>query len=1012
MDRSGPALPPADALLAACIEQTHDLVLVTDRSGRRLLANRRFEACFAAADALLPLALPGPDGEATRSALQRAFEQARLDDAALLLRARDGSTVHLLARASAVGEHVVWHFEDQSGQRALAQQARHLADLLDMAQEFGRLGVWEREIPSGRGRWDRHVFGFWGLPYGDDTPDFEAAAAQIHPEDRVVLNYLESTRQAGHYAARYRVIQPDGSVRWIHSQWEVKDGPAGTPDRAIGIMMDDTPVYELARSLGDASAQLKLAVELADIAIWRHDLTTDRMHYNDRAFAVLDVPVRPEGLSIAEVRATIHPDDLPRVLASAQQALKSERPTDMEARYRRSDGTWRNVLTRRVVQRSPDGTALAFLGVALDVTDQVQHAREAAELAHRLELTASAAGIGIWTRDLVEETGTWNAQMYALAGRPLTLPPPDRSEWLDRVVHPDDRERMRAGRDEVVDAGGRMVEQEFRIVRPDGEVRWMVNRARVETLSGHPTIIGVTLDVTERRRTEAALRNADERAALAARSVGIGTWETTVDGSFERWDEQMFHLRGLVPQAHPPSRDQRLALVHPEDRGRNIDARSTALGSPQVSRYEFRVVLPDGGVRWLASRSIPVLDAHGKVQRRVGVNWDVTDAKNAELARQQTAVAERASQAKSQFLARMSHELRTPLNAVLGFTQLLQIEAETHVAGDRATKLGHIRAAGEHLLSLIDGVLDLSGLEAGNLKLDPQPIALAELVEQALPLVTRLAQQQGVTLSTGALAGTVSADRTRLVQVLVNLLSNAIKYNRRGGSVTVSSAPGAADGNSIGFIVTDTGRGMNADQLAHLFEPFNRLGIEREGIEGTGIGLTIVKALVTGMGGTIAVRSRAGEGTTVEVRLPATTGATATEPSGVAQPVRHGTRSGQILYIEDNAVNVLLVEELVRNLSGLQIESAATGSAGVERARELRPDLVLVDMQLPDFDGFEVLRRLRATPETAGIACVALSANAMPEDIERALLAGFSDYWTKPIDFQVFLAALQQRFPG
>jgi signal transduction histidine kinase/CheY-like chemotaxis protein len=1009
VDRSGPALPSADALLEACIEQTHDLWVLTDRTGRPLRANGRFRAAFGDATDLVSLTPPGSAGDAARAAIARAFADGALADTEITLRGADGSELALRARAHGVQDRLVWHLEDLGGQHALARQAHHLADLLDMAQEFGRLGVWQREIPSGKGVWDRHVFGFWGLDPAQGTPDFERAAVQIHPDDRVALNYRESTKRAGHYASRFRVIQPDGGVRWIHSQWEVKTAPDGTPDRALGIMMDDTPVYELARSLGDASAQLKLAVELADIAIWRHDLITDRMHYNDRAFAVLDIPVRPEGLSIAEVRSFIHPDDLPRVLASAQQALRSDKPTDMEARYRRSDGTWRHVLTRRVVQRAPDGTPLAFLGVALDVTDQVQHARAAAELAQRLDLAAAGAGIGIWSRDTETGQGTWNDQMYALCGRSTELPPPDRDEWLDRIVHPDDRALMFRARNDVVAAGGAMVEQEFRIVRPDGEVRWMVNRARTEMLNGHKTVIGVTIDVTERRRTEQALRSADERSALAARSAGIGTWEMALDGSgAERWDEQMFRLRGMTPQSRPPTREQRLAIVHPDDRARNVDARGGAMTSPQVLRYEFRVLLPDGSTRWLASRSMPVLGADGKVQRRIGVNWDVTDAKDAETAREQTAVAERASQAKSQFLARMSHELRTPLNAVLGFTQLLQIEADG--APERAAKLGHIRHAGEHLLSLIDGVLDLASLEAGNLKLELQSVGLADIVEQALPLVAALAGQHGVTLRTGVLPGHVRADRTRFVQVLVNLLTNAIKYNRRGGSVQIDSHP---DGASVCLVVADTGRGMTGEQLAHLFEPFNRLGIEREGIEGTGVGLTIVKALVLGMEGTVAVRSRAGEGTSVEVRLPAAPAAAAAPArANAALPAAGGERGGQLLYIEDNAVNVLLVEELVERLSGLRIASEPTGAAGVARARELRPDLVLVDMQLPDFDGFEVLRRLRAAPETAAVACIALSANAMPEDIERALKAGFVDYWTKPIDFRAFLGALETRFPS
>jgi len=433
--------------------------------------------------------------------------------------------------------------------------------------------------------------------------------------------------------------------------------------------------------------------------------------------------------------------------------------------------------------------------------------------------------------------------------------------------------------------------------------------------------------------------------------------------------------------------------------------------------YEFRIRWPDGTWRWLASRSAAVLNDAGQPVRRVGVNWDITESKNAELTRQQAALAEREIQAKSQFLSRMSHELRTPLNAVLGFTQLLQIEARQSAQSAQLAKLEHIRAAGDHLLSLINDVLDLSGMEAGETRLSMQPVDLAQLVRQSLPLLQSLASQHGVELETGRAEGIALADPTRLRQVLINLLSNAIKYNRPGGTVRVESH--GADGEAT-LSVRDTGRGLTREQVASLFEPFNRFGVESEGIEGTGIGLTIVKALVDGMGGRIEVESSPGRGTVFSVTLQA---ATTAEPAD-GDPGEAGTvpdllvaltpvaRSGTILYIEDNQVNVLLVEELVRTVGGVTVVSEASGAAGVERAVSLRPDLVLVDLQLPDFDGYEVLRRLRADARTRAIPCIALSANAMREDIERGLASGFTDYWTKPLDFGVFIAALHRLFPA
>ncbi|MDQ6638518.1 MAG: PAS domain-containing protein, partial [Pseudomonadota bacterium] len=877
-------------------------------------------------------------------------------------------------------------------------------------------GIWEREIPSGEGRWDKHVFSFWGIDPAAGTPNYSEAIQRIHPEDRARMNYVESTRRAGRYAQRYRVIQPDGKTRWIHSQWEVKNGPRGVPDRALGVMMDDTEAYDAARTLSDINAQLKLAVDLGKIAIWRHDLRTGRMHYSDLAFELLGMPPRPEGLSIDEVRSFIHPDDIPLVLASAEQALASREPTDMEARYRRSDGTWRYVLTRRVVERNEKDEPIAFVGVALDMTERVEHLRRAEELARRLDAASRAAGVGIWTTTAEPGGADWNAQMFELFDRCEPPDPPTFGHWLRESVHPGDRGRVGREAYAYFISGDQPFDIEFRALRKDASVRWIVMRADIDRIHAGPRrLLGIAMDVTERHRALDALREASQRAALITSHAGIGTWEADVDGS-ERWDAQMFHLRGLTPQERAPTRAERMALVHPDDVAVVLDGVADASAAQLPAAYEFRVRLPDGSYRWLASRSAKVLDDSGRPGRRVGVNWDVTESKNAEIVRQQAALAEREIQAKSQFLSRMSHELRTPLNAVLGFTQLLQIEARKEGQAGQLAKLEHIRSAGDHLLSLINDVLDLSGLEAGEIRLSTQAVDLGQLVRQSLPLLQSLATQHGVELETGHVEGVASADPTRLRQVLINLLSNAIKYNRPGGTVVVESH---AHDREATLSVRDSGRGLSAAQITSLFEPFNRFGVENEGIEGTGIGLTIVKALVDGMGGRIEVESEPGHGTLFVVTLPAASASAVTEGAperaAAAFDLAAATSiesSGTILYIEDNQVNVLLVEELVRAVGGLQVVSEATGAAGVERAVATRPDLVLIDLQLPDFDGYEVLRRLRADARTRAIPCVALSANAMREDIERGLAGGFADYWTKPIDFAVFIAALHRLFPG
>ena len=453
-----------------------------------------------------------------------------------------------------------------------------------------------------------------------------------------------------------------------------------------------------------------------------------------------------------------------------------------------------------------------------------------------------------------------------------------------------------------------------------------------------------------------------------------------------------------------------MALVHPDDREATWRELMQATREGRPSNLEFRVCWPDGQCRLIASRSVAVRDEHGQPTRRIGVNWDITDSRAAQHAREEKLMAQRESQAKSQFLSRMSHELRTPLNAVLGFAQLLLGDGGKASADTRRRHLEQIHRAGRHLLALIDDVLDLSSLEGGEMRVNAQPVPLAALVAETLPLVARQARQRKLQLYSGALAGVALADPTRLRQVLLNLLTNAVKYNREGGRVLVEAEPA---GDGVLLRVSDTGRGMSEAQLQQAFEPFNRLGLEHEGIEGTGIGLAIVKAMVERMGGTVQARSTPERGSAFEVRLRAGTAADGTAPAAapaLPQDAPQSQRAARLLYIEDNPVNLLIVQEALAQRSDLQLDTAVDGLSGVQLARSGRPDLILVDMQLPDIDGHEVLRRLRADDDTAGIPCISLSANAMPDDIQRALRAGFADYWTKPLDLGVFMRSLDAIF--
>ena len=374
--------------------------------------------------------------------------------------------------------------------------------------------------------------------------------------------------------------------------------------------------------------------------------------------------------------------------------------------------------------------------------------------------------------------------------------------------------------------------------------------------------------------------------------------------------------------------------------------------------------------------------------------------------------ADRANRAKSEFLSRMSHELRTPLNAVLGFAQLLEMES---VGAEQRDSVNHILKAGRHLLGLINEVLDISRIEAGRLRLSLEPVPVAETLQAAVDLVRPLAAERGIELRAEGPDDRqhVLADRQRLQQVLLNLLSNAVKYNRDGGAVRVTC--GGTPEHRLRITVADSGRGMTPEQMAHLFTPFERLGAEASVVEGTGLGLTLSKHLVEAMGGAMQVESQVGVGSAFSLELPvAEAPAEALEPPRTADGRATEARAAglSVLYIEDNLSNLRLIERVLARRPGTKLLSAMQGRLGLDLAREHRPDLILLDLHLPDLPGEEVLHRLRSDPRTREIPVVVLSADASAGQIERLLGVGARAYLTKPLDVRKLLAVLDERVPG
>jgi signal transduction histidine kinase/CheY-like chemotaxis protein len=368
-----------------------------------------------------------------------------------------------------------------------------------------------------------------------------------------------------------------------------------------------------------------------------------------------------------------------------------------------------------------------------------------------------------------------------------------------------------------------------------------------------------------------------------------------------------------------------------------------------------------------------------------------------------------ANRAKSQFLSRMSHELRTPLNAILGFGQLLGMG---HLDDDQREGVDHIMRAGRHLLDLINEVLDLSRIDTGGLSLSLEPVNVDELVADAVSLVGPMGAERRMALRSERedAAAHVLADRQRVKQVLVNLLANAVKYSAPGSMTTVL-AERAADGR-IRITVADTGPGIAPEMLSRLFSPFDRLGAEAGATEGTGLGLALSKALVEAMGGTIGVESTVGVGSRFWFELPETQPVTVGPEMGAdvaavaTERAPNGGRHGTILYVEDNLSNFRLIERSLALRANVRLLPAMLGRLGLDLAREHRPDLVLLDLHLPDMPGEELLAQLRADPATRDIPVVVLSADATHGQVERLLANGARAYLTKPLDIGEFLAVV------
>jgi PAS domain S-box-containing protein len=560
-------------------------------------------------------------------------------------------------------------------------------------------------------------------------------------------------------------------------------------------------------------------------------------------------------------------------------------------------------------------------------------------------------------------------------------------------------------------------------------------------LGGQRYFTGILRDITARKQAEEALLKAGALQKAIFDSANFSSIATDAKGVIQIFNVGAERMLGYTA-AEVMNKITPADISDPQEVIARAAALSLELGTPITPGFEALVFKASRGIediyeltyfrkdgsRFPAVVSVTALrDEQDTIIGYLLIGTDNTARKQIEAERTRLdqalqdrnvelesakVLAERANLAKSDFLSSMSHELRTPLNAILGFAQLLESGTPAPTPTQQRN-LEQILKGGWYLLELINEILDLALIESGRATLSHEPVSLVEVMHECRAMVERQAQKRGIGMSFPhfALPYFVSADLTRVKQVMINLLFNAIKYNTLQGSVDVEYD--LRPDNLIRISVRDTGPGLAPEQLAQLFQPFNRLGKEAGAEEGTGIGLVVTKRLVEQMGGTIGVNSTVGVGSEFWLELSLTTAPELVieelEHAALARPQEpDGTPLRTVLYVEDNPANLNLVEQLVERRPDLRMLSAADGNLGIEFARTYLPEVILMDINLPGINGLDAMKILRADPLTAHIPIIALSANAMPNDIEKALRAGFFDYLTKPIKVNLFMSTLDE----
>ena len=871
------------------------------------------------------------------------------------------------------------------------------------SQRVARIGTYRFDVASDAWHSTQVMDDIFGID-GSHPKTAAGWLAIVHPEHRdEMARYLQEhvLGSGKRFDRTYRIQRPsDRQERWVHGLGELVTDEGSGQTSLIGTIQDITERVEAEEELRESHALLTSVMSAASEAIFVKGLDGAYTFVNDAVCRALDKG-RDEILgSVAS--DLFNATEAEEIAATDRIVTDSGEPLTYDERVTLADGRKHIFLSTKGPLRDAGGHITGLFGVSHDVTRGREAEAALRESASRLAEAQQIAHLGSWVADVATQTTVWSDEACRIYGVEPS-PEPRSIEEVGAPIHPEDRHILSRWIEAIL-AGGTPPGVELRVIRPDGEYVVHGDGKAVFDDDGRPVrVVGTVRDVTDWHRAQTAIRAEEAKFRALFESAADAIVVVGPDHVI-----RMANPRADVQFGYPPGElvGQPLSVLIPEG---VVDVHADLTAAflvdprqrPMGLGLSLNAVRGDGSV-FPAEISLSYVDTDEGVMTMATI-IDITERKRAEEALLAQEAEHRANVAKTEFLSRMSHELRTPLTALLGFAQLLEMEQLGTPNDESVTQ---ILNAGHLLLELVDDVLDISKIEASSLGGTSRPVSVIESVGAAANLMTPAASEHGVSLEVDLDAipkVSVSADPRRLRQGLLNILSNAIKYNHPGGTVTVGARE---EGGRVLIEVADTGVGISPENLVRIWEPFSRVTDDEHYVQGHGLGLSVTRTLIEAMGGRVDVTSEVGRGTSFTVDLPR-----APDPSEAGREGDDGAASEPtrvILYVEDNRDNVRLVERVLGLRPRLQLVVAPTGEEGLSLADERLPSVILLDLTLPDINGYECLRRLKESEATRDIPVVIISGVSDADTIARVKSAGAASYLTKPLDVHQLLDLLDE----